>query len=140
MCLPSRDSSLLAPFYQLKHSDVGILVASTETIVNYRVAENFQGRKLSQILWFCGYTRKLSPQNLGYGILWHGKSEQSTKLFSAKIIFSPIHAKVFYLESFPLYSNMESFCWTRCSICSIMHVHNCPYTHFLSLPAILMHH
>ena len=53
----------------------------------YRIAENFRGRKLVRISWFCGYTRKFCPRNLGRGVLWHGKSEQSTKVFSAKIIF-----------------------------------------------------
>ena len=64
----------------------------------YRIAENFWGRKLSWILRFCGYTRKFSPQTLGCGILWRGKSVQSANVFSVKIVFSPIH------ESFPLYS------------------------------------
>ena len=46
-------------------------------------------RKLSQISAVCGYSRyaKVSPQNLGHGILWCGKSEQSAKVFSTKIIF-----------------------------------------------------
>ena len=56
----------------------------------FRIAENCRGRKLSQILWFCGYTQKFSPQNLGHGVLWHGKSKQSAKVFSAKNAFSPI--------------------------------------------------
>ena len=29
--------------------------------------------------------RKFSPRNLGCGVLWHGKSKQSAKVFSAKI-------------------------------------------------------
>ena len=40
-----------------------------------------------RILRFCGYMRKFSLQNLGRGILWHGKSEQSAKVFSVKIVF-----------------------------------------------------
>ena len=52
----------------------------------YRIAENFWGRKLSRISWFCGYTQKFSPWNVGRGIFWHGKSEQSVKVFSTKII------------------------------------------------------
>ena len=43
----------------------------------YRIAENFQGRKLSRISRFCGYTQKFSPRNLGRGVLWHCKPEQS---------------------------------------------------------------
>ena len=50
----------------------------------YRIVGNFRGRKLSKISRFCGYTRMFSPQNLGRGILWHSKSEQSAKVFSQK--------------------------------------------------------
>ena len=46
--------------------------------------------KLSRISQFCGYTRKFSLRNLGRGVLWRGKSEQSVKVFFAKIVFSPI--------------------------------------------------
>ena len=53
----------------------------------YRIVGNFRGRKLLKISRFCGYTRMFSPQNLGRDILWHGKSEQFAKFFSAKIIF-----------------------------------------------------
>ena len=53
----------------------------------YCITGNFQGRKLSRILRFCGYSRKFSPRNLGHEILWCGKSEQSAKVFSAKIVF-----------------------------------------------------
>ena len=56
----------------------------------YRIAENFRGRKLSQISRFCGYMRKFSLRNLGCGVIWRCKSEQSTKVFSAKIVFSLI--------------------------------------------------
>ena len=48
----------------------------------YRIAENFRGGKLSRISQFCGYTR-----NLSRGVLWRSESEQSAKVFSAKIIF-----------------------------------------------------
>ena len=60
------------------------------TYYNYHIEENFWGRKLSWISRFCGYTRKFSPWNLGRGVLWHGQSEQSAKVFSVKIVFSPI--------------------------------------------------
>ena len=56
----------------------------------YRIAANFQGRKLSQISRFCDYMKKFSPRNLGCGILRHSKNEQFAKVFSAKIVFSPI--------------------------------------------------
>ena len=48
----------------------------------YHIAGKLQGRKLSR---FCGYLRKFSPRNLG--VFWHGKSEQSAKVFSMKIVF-----------------------------------------------------
>ena len=50
----------------------------------YHIAGNFRGRKLSQILQFCGYSCKLFPRNLGVWCLLHGTSKQSTK-----IVFSP---------------------------------------------------
>ena len=34
-------------------------------MLNYRIAGNFWGRKLSQISRFCGYLRKFPQQNLG---------------------------------------------------------------------------
>ena len=52
----------------------------------YHIAENFRGRKLSRISRFCGYSRKFSLQNLGVWHLWCCKSEQSAKVFSAKIV------------------------------------------------------
>ena len=56
----------------------------------YHIAENFWGKKLPRISRFCGYTRKFSPWNLGRSVIWHCKSEQSVKVFSTKIVFSPI--------------------------------------------------
>ena len=56
--------------------------------------------KLLGILRFCGYTQEFSPRNLGHGVLWHCKSEQSTKVFSAKIVFSPI-CESFLPRKFP---------------------------------------
>ena len=53
----------------------------------YHTAENFRGRKLLRISRFCGYTQKFSPRNLGRGIVWHSKSDQSTKVFSTKNVF-----------------------------------------------------
>ena len=66
----------------------------------YRIAENFRGRKLSRISRFCGYMQKFSLQNLERGILWLCKSEQSAKVFPAKIVFSPIHES-FLPRKFP---------------------------------------
>ena len=47
----------------------------------YCIVGNLRGRKLLRILRFCGYLRKFSPQILGCGVLWHGKSKQSTNIF-----------------------------------------------------------
>ena len=59
-------------------------------------------RYWEKIFAFCRYTRKFSLRNLGPGVLWRCKSEQSAKVFSAKSYFHQF-AKVFSLESFPLY-------------------------------------
>ena len=59
--------------------------------------ENFWGRKLLHFFLFCGYTRTFSPQNLGHGVLWRSKSEQSAKLYFHQF------TKVFSLETLPLY-------------------------------------
>ena len=56
----------------------------------YRTAENFRGRKLSRISRFCGYLWKFSLWNLGRGIDWCSKSEQSAKVFLTESYFSPI--------------------------------------------------
>ena len=53
----------------------------------YLIVGNFQERKLSRISWFCGYSWKFSPQNLGAWHLWRCKSEQSANVFSTKIMF-----------------------------------------------------
>ena len=58
--------------------------------LEYHIAENFQGRKLLRISWFCGCTQNFSLRNLGRDVLWRCKSKQSAKVFSAKIVFSPI--------------------------------------------------
>ena len=47
--------------------------------------------------------RKFSPQNLGRGIFWRCKSERSAKVFSTEKRIFHQFAKVFSLESFPLY-------------------------------------
>ena len=47
---------------------------------------HFWGRKLGQNFTVF-YMQKFSPQNLGRGILWCSKSEQSANVFSTKIVF-----------------------------------------------------
>ena len=56
--------------------------------------------KISREKTFANFTvfmlyTKVSPRNLGRGVLWRCKSDQSTKVFSAKIVISPIHEKFF---------------------------------------------
>ena len=48
---------------------------------DYRIAENFQWRKLSQISRFCGYSRKFSLRSLGAWRPLVRHSEQSAKVF-----------------------------------------------------------
>ena len=59
----------------------------------YRIAENFRGRKLSWISWFCGYSQRFLCEILERAIFWHDKSEQSMKVcyvfFTNSWKFSP---------------------------------------------------
>ena len=51
------------------------------------------------VLWL--FTKVFfSPRNLGHGVLRQGKSEQSAKVFSTKIVFSPIRES-FLPQKFP---------------------------------------
>ena len=92
-CLPitislNSQSSVISDF---SHS-ISVWSDNSLSSGTYHIAGNFWGRKLLRISWFCGL--KVSPQSLGaWCPLWHGTSKQ----FSVKIIF--------FLESFPLYSN-----------------------------------
>ena len=45
----------------------------------------YSGTLEGEISRFCGYSRRFSLRNLGAWDLWRGKSEQSAKVFSAKI-------------------------------------------------------
>ena len=65
----------------------------------YRIAENLRGRKFSR---FVAIRESFLCEIWGPGVLWRCKSEQSAKIFSAKSYFHQF-AKVFSLESFPLY-------------------------------------
>ena len=68
-----------------------------------RIAGKFRGRKVSRISRFCGYSQSFLREIWRHGVLSSGKSEQSAQVFSAKIYQS---AKVFSLESFPLYGSV----------------------------------
>ena len=54
---------------------------------HYRIAGNFRGRKLLQILRFCSYSQKFSPANWRAWHIFGSTSKQSTKVFSTKIVF-----------------------------------------------------
>ena len=71
--------------------------------MTYRIAENFQGRKLSRISRFCGYLRKFSLRNLG---AWHPLTPYKRVICKSFLRENRIFhqfAKVFFLKSFPLY-------------------------------------
>ena len=61
---------------------------------------NFRGRKLSQILKFCGYSRKFSLQNLGVWHLWCCKTSNLRMFSPRKSYFSPIRES-FLSRKFP---------------------------------------
>ena len=73
------------------------------TPASYHIAENFRGRKLSWISRFYSHPRKFSPQILGmpyppmigFSIPWKFSPRNGPSYWSAK---------VFSLESFPLYA------------------------------------
>ena len=81
----------------------------------YRIAGNFQGRKLSRILWFVAIHKSFLHEIWGHGIHWRGKSEQSAKVFSAKIVF--------FTNSQKFSPSKVSRYTLRCaSICMCVHV------------------
>ena len=61
-----------------------------------------KGKNLRKFRSFVAICESFLHEILGRGILWHGKNEQSAKVFSAKI---HQFTKVFSLESFSLYGN-----------------------------------
>ena len=79
-------------------------VYTSDLIKEYHIAGNFQGRKLSQILQFCGYSQKFSLRNLGAWHPWRGTSRAICESFLLENRSFHQFAKVFSLESFPPYS------------------------------------
>ena len=68
----------------------------------YCIVGNFQGSKLSQISWFCGYSWKFSSQNLE---MWHYLVQPKRAIHKSFLHESRIFHKftiVFSLESFLL--------------------------------------
>ena len=70
--------------------------------------------KLSWISRFCGYSLKSSLQIWECGMLWHGKSEQSAKIFSNLWKFSPLKfptMRYMYVWSY-IYPLLQSGNWS----------------------------
>ena len=83
--------------------------------------------------------RKFSPQNLGRGVLWRSKSEQSAKVLSVKIAFSPIRESflpwkftairyIICVLNVPKHSQLH----TRVYIAKVLYTLQCHYS-FVSL-------
>ena len=78
----------------------------------YRIAENFQGRKLSQILQFCDYSRKFSLQNLG---AWCPLAQQKRG----------IHKSFLYAKIRVFFTNSQKFSPSKVSRYTIlMQIHS----------------
>ena len=81
----------------------------TSPLLSPPLAGSFQGRKLLQISRFCSYPRKFSPWIGDVASFGNDTSEQSVKIFSAKILFLPNYESFFprkfaairYLLCFP---------------------------------------
>ena len=69
---------------------VGVCTNNYITFI-YCIAESFWGRKLLQILRLCGYSQKLSPQNLGAWCLFVAQASSLWKFSPQKSYFPPIH-------------------------------------------------
>ena len=102
------------------------------TLLKYRIAENFHGRKLSQISWFCGYENFLWKFSLKFeGLASFGDtSEQSTKVFSAKIFFPSI-CECFLPQKFPI----RCYCFCLNATYLILHLN-----HLHSFFSVQVHH
>ena len=89
-----------------------------------------------RISGFCDYMRKFYPQNLGCGILRHGKSKQSAKVFSVKIVFSPI-CESFLPQKFPAirYCHVTQLSPTSTLHCFNIHLSPFPLPSFPLLPS-----
>ena len=92
------------------------------TRVTYRIAGNFQRRKLSQILRFCGCSRKFSPRNLWAWCPLAQHKRAIRKSFLRKNRLFHQFAKVFSLESFPLYSTHDCMCLIACYSFAVLQV------------------
>ena len=69
----------------------------------YRIAGNFQGRKLSRISRFFSHPRKFSPRNSRHATPIMRPVLTFRESFLREMLLSYRSAKVFSLENFPLY-------------------------------------
>ena len=90
------------------------------TAINtYCIAGNFRGRKLSRISWFCAYLRIFIGETWGQGVLWCGTREQSVKVFSAKLYFSPIRESFLPLKFPAIQYLLTFFCPITAEVCIV---------------------
>ena len=76
-----------------------------------RITGNFRGRKRSQISGFSNHLWKFSPRNVRHATPIYAISLTITTFrgkFLCKMLLSYQSTKVFFLESFPLYSMLDS--------------------------------
>ena len=111
-CSPATEPTAeISHYYNITHVRKYTLSHPQFTHSDHCITENFRGRKLSQILWFCGYLQKFPPRNFG---LWRPLACMAKGSNPQR--FSLKKSKVFSLESFLLYGIQWSLtvqCWHR---------------------------
>ena len=75
-------------------------------IIQYRIAGNFRGRKLSRISRFFRHPRKFSPRNSRHATAIMQPILTFREGFLREMLLSYRSVKVFSLENFPLYGIM----------------------------------
>ena len=80
-----------------------------------------RGRKLLQILRFYSYSRRISSQNLGRGILWCSKSKQSAKVFSLESFCYIVNA------SFSVTNYLPMMATASASMCPLLILSSAAY-------------
>ena len=84
--------------------------SSGTKMLQYRMAENFRGRKLSWISRLCGYSQRFSPWNLGMCLSFGAARASNPRKFLHENRTFYQFAKVFSLKIFPLYGRLMMFC------------------------------
>ena len=91
-------------FFGLEHNIVHRTLSCNRDCFVYRIAGNFRGRKLLWISRFDSHPRKFSSRNLGHAAPTYDWFQAIRESFLREILTSYGSAKVFSLESLPLYS------------------------------------